>query len=85
MQIYGCPQVRVGYVFVFRSLMQSHTALVLGALIVTVWLVASWAVHVCDASGDTATRSFVNSFWLVIISFLVVCSLVTLNSLIDVL
>ena len=64
--------VSVGYRFIFRCVMDDHAGLIMVAVIAALWLGGAWGMQSCDANSNTSTSQFLNSLWVVIITFFTV-------------
>lgn len=65
-------RIPIGYRFVFRCLMDSHTLIVLSAVISVVWFGGAWAIQTCDWAPEVPTRYYLNALWMVVITFFTV-------------
>ena len=64
--------VPIGYRFIFRCAMDEHAGLIMVAVITVLWLGGAWGMQSCDANSNTPTSQFLNSLWVVIITFFTV-------------
>jgi hypothetical protein len=66
-------RIHFNFRFIFKSLMTMHPDYVLTIIMIVSFLIASWALRLCEMS-DTADESvhsnFLNTMWLVAITFL---------------
>lgn len=67
-------QVRVDYGFVFRTIMETKSGLVVCGILVAVAVTCSWALHACESGLQYQTRNVIEALWMIIITFTTVRS-----------
>ncbi|ESN91821.1 hypothetical protein HELRODRAFT_108545 [Helobdella robusta] len=56
--------------FVLKTLMNICPGTVLVVFMLTVWILASWTLRVCECYHDPKHKNFLNSLWMIAITFL---------------
>ena len=67
-------QVKIGFGFVFKTVMEAHAGLVMGTFIAAVCLACAWSIHACESFANYPSRNYSDALWLIIITFFTVCS-----------
>ncbi|KAM8927816.1 intermediate conductance calcium-activated potassium channel protein 4 [Pelodytes ibericus] len=65
-------KIEFQYQFVMKILMNTCPGRVLLILSVSLWIIASWVLSVCERDGINKTGELTNSFWLIPITFLTI-------------
>ena len=63
-------RIHFNFKFIFKSMMTLYPEYVLAVLISSVFLVSSWLLRACEVYHDEVHRNFLNSLWLIAITFL---------------
>ncbi|XP_062586664.1 small conductance calcium-activated potassium channel protein-like [Saccostrea cucullata] len=66
-------RIHFNFRFIFKSLMTMHPDYVLTVIMIVSFLIASWALRMCemsDSSDESVHSNFLNTMWLVAITFL---------------
>ena len=63
-------RIHFNFKFIFKSLMTMHPEYVLTVLMVCILVVGSWMLRACEMYHDEVHANFLNSLWLIAITFL---------------
>ena len=63
-------RIHFNFRFIFKSMMTLYPEYVLTVLMITGFVVASWALRACEMYHDQAHSNFFNSMWLIAVTFL---------------
>lgn len=62
----------IGYSFIIRCMMEENAGLIMICIIAVLWLGGAWGIQCCEWNSNSATSQYMNSLWLVIITFFTV-------------
>lgn len=63
-------RIHFNFKFIFKSMMTLYPEYVLGVLMLSGFIIASWALRACEMYHDDIHTNFMNSMWLIAITFL---------------
>ncbi|KAK2143198.1 hypothetical protein LSH36_867g00034 [Paralvinella palmiformis] len=63
-------RIHFNFKFIFKSMMTLYPEYILLVLMTSAFLVASWLLRACEVYHDDVHRNFLNSMWLIAITFL---------------
>lgn len=63
-------RIHFDFRFIFKSLMALHPEYVLLVIMLSLFILASWMLRLCEMYNDSVHSNFLNSMWLIAITFL---------------
>ncbi|XP_041352483.1 small conductance calcium-activated potassium channel protein-like [Gigantopelta aegis] len=65
-------RIHFNFRFIFKSLMALYPDYLLAIIMVSMLTIASWSLHLCEMYGDAVHANFLNSMWMIAITFLTI-------------
>ncbi|XP_071113955.1 small conductance calcium-activated potassium channel protein-like [Haliotis cracherodii] len=65
-------RINFNFRFIFKSLMSLYPDYVLAVIMVSLFVIASWALRLCEMYGDKIHANFLNTMWVIAITFLTI-------------
>ena len=65
-------RIHFNFRFIFKSLMALYPDYLLAIIMMSSFTIASWSLHLCEMYGDAVHANFLNSMWMIAITFLTI-------------